>query len=332
MGSKTGLDKSPAPAAAQATSKFQRGSPGIPWLIGLVVIPLLLAAIGYGAFDRPQPQPVTGPTGALPTLTTGSGASHHLGPSFALLSISRSGNNVTLIGEFPDAGAKAALMKALAGLRTPGLNVIDQTKIDPLVNSLDFSGADVVFNASRSIPDFNLNVESDTVILTGTAVSPEQRNAVERAAANTWLELNVENNIVVAGAPGSAPPGGESVGPCVDLQAAINAVTGGQISFGDGGLRLTPAAKQTLTQVANKLKQCPDARVTINGYTDNSDSEGINIPFSAQRAATVADFLVAQGVAGDRVSSAGLGSANPIASNDTPEGRVKNRRAEIVVS
>ena len=83
--------------------------------------------------------------------------------------------------------------------------------------------------------------------------------------------------------------------------------------------------------VAEKLKACPDARVTINGYTDNTGSEGINIPLSNQRAVAVADFLIAHGVARDHITTKGLGSVNPIAPNDTPEGRIKNRRAEIVV-
>jgi peptidoglycan-binding protein ArfA len=115
------------------------------------------------------------------------------------------------------------------------------------------------------------------------------------------------------------------------LQAAINAATGGPIYFGNDGVSLTPAAEQALTQVSDKLKACPDARVTVNGYTDNSGPDNVNVPLSAQRATTVVQFLVAHGVASDHVVAKGLGPANPIAPNDTNEGRAKNRRAEIVV-
>lgn len=132
MASKAGLGQTPATTDARRTQKFYRGSPGRPWLIGAVVIPLLIAAIGYGAFERPQS--VTGPTGVLPTLTPTStrGAS---ALSLSLLSISRSGNTVTLIGDFPDEAAKAALMTALNGLLAPGVNVIDQIHVDPVVRS-----------------------------------------------------------------------------------------------------------------------------------------------------------------------------------------------------
>ena len=116
------------------------------------------------------------------------------------------------------------------------------------------------------------------------------------------------------------------------MQSAISAATDGPIAFDKNGFSLTAADEQVLTQVADKLKACPNAHVTVNGYADNSGNEGINIPLSTQRAQTVADFLVAHGVAGDRLVANGLGTANPVATNDTDEGRAENRRVEISVS
>jgi peptidoglycan-binding protein ArfA len=87
-----------------------------------------------------------------------------------------------------------------------------------------------------------------------------------------------------------------------------------------------------LTQVADKLKACPNAHATINGYTDSAGTEGIDIPLSAQRTRTVADLLIAHGVARDHLVVKGLGSFDPIASNDTPDGRAKNRCVEIAVN
>ncbi|CAM4461361.1 Outer membrane protein ArfA [Mycobacterium basiliense] len=326
MGTEAGIDASPAPTDAPAASKFDRRPLGVPWLIGLAVIPLLLAAIGSGVFQRPAG--VTGPTGDLPTLSTTTATSSAPGLSLSLLSVSRSGNTITLIGDFPDEGAKATLMKSLNGLLKPDVTVIDQIRIDPLVRALDFANAEPVFTASALIPDFTLKVEGDTVTLSGTAASPDQKDAVERAAVGAWSGVKVTNHIAVQG---QAPPAAATA-PCGDLQATINGLTGGSIGFADDGVSLTPADNQILTKVADKLKACPDARVTLNGYADNSGGEGINIPLSAQRATTVAKFLIAQGVAGDHIATKGLGSTNPIASNDTPDGRIKNRRVEIVVS
>jgi peptidoglycan-binding protein ArfA len=306
-----------------------------------VVIPLLIAAIGYVAFDRPRPTP--GPTGALPTLAP---STKPAAPKLSLapLSITRNGNDFTLNGDFPDDSAKAALMKALNGSLAPGVNVIDQIHINPNVIALDFSNAGTIFRDSASIPDFSLTVNADTITLAGTAASQDQKNTVEQEAVHTWSNLNVVGKLAVNGPvappappspappPPPAPPAPPASGPCAGLQSAINAVTGGPITFGNDGFSLTPADEQILTQVADKLKACPTAHATINGYTDNSGTEGINIPLSDQRAQNVADFLVAHGVGLAQLVVKGLGSINPVAPNDTAEGRAKNRRVEIVVS
>jgi peptidoglycan-binding protein ArfA len=298
-------------------------SRGPAWLLGLVVIPLLIAAIGYGAYGHPAP-------GASATSSSKPGAPKL---SLAPLSISRSGNNITLSGDFPDDKAKAALMKTLKGALGAGVNIIDQIKIDPSVDALDFSKAGPIFTDSASITDFNLMVNVDTVTLAGTAASTDQKNKIDQAATHTWSNLNVVDHLVVNGPP--PPPGSPAPAPpdpCANLQADINSVTGGPVTFAADGFTLTPADNQILTQVADKLKACANAHATLNGYTDNTGTEGINIPLSTQRANTVADFLVAQGVARDHLVVRGLGSINPVASNDTPDGRAKNRRVEIVVS
>ena len=327
--------------------KYYRQPLGRSWLIGLVVIPLLIAAIGYAAFNQSPDRSAGGRT--APT-----GASNKPGAltlSLAPLSITRNGNSITLSGDFPDDSAKAALLNALKGALPRGVNIIDQIHLNPSVDALDFSNAGGVFKASASIPDFSLTVSGDTVTLAGTVPSADQGDAVKRAATSTWSHLNVVDNLVVQGpVPPSAPPASPATPPaspaappplaspgpvaaaCADLQAAINAVTRGPITFANDGISLTPADGPILTQVADKLKACPDAHATINGYTDNTGTEGINIPLSAQRAGTVADFLVANGVARDHLVVKGLGSVNPIASNDTTEGRSANRRVEIVVS
>jgi len=154
---------------------FFRRSPGLPWLICLVVIPLLIAAIGYVAFDRPWS--ANGPSRALPTPAPSStSAAPKIG--LATFLISRSGNSITLNGAFPDESAKAALIKALKGAVPADINIVDQTHIDPNIKALDFSNAAPVFKDSASIADFNLAVDGDTVTLSGTATSQDQKNVV----------------------------------------------------------------------------------------------------------------------------------------------------------
>ncbi|OBJ02346.1 hypothetical protein A5660_01795 [Mycobacterium alsense] len=297
---------------------------GRPWLIALVVIPLLIAIIGSAGVDGQRS--ATGPAGAVPTLApTSKPAAPKL--SLAPLSIARSGNDFTVSGEFPDESAKAALFNALNGALPPGVNVVDEIHINAQVDALDFAKAATLFRDGSSIPDFSLTVSGNTITLAGTAASQDQKGAVTQDAVRTWSNLIVVDRLAVSASVPSPP-----AGPCTDLQSAINAVTGGPITFGNDGLSVTPDGAQVLTQVSDRLRGCPTAHVTINGYTDNSGTEAVNVPLSAQRAQRVADFLVAHGVAASQLVVKGLGSVNPVAPNDTPDGRAKNRRVEIVVS
>lgn len=327
-----GLGKMLAAAESWRIPQLYRQPLDRSWLVSLVVAPLLVAGIGYAVLGPPPSAdtPVTAPAEGVSTTTSSAPTASAPRLSLASFSLSRNGNDITVTGDLPDDSAKAVLMNVLKSSLPPALNVIDQTRINSGVKALDFANAGPVFTAGASIPDLNLAVSGDTLTFTGTAVSMDQKDAVAHAATNTWPGVNVVDKIEVKG---SIPSSGNSAaGTCTNVQAAINAVTNGPITFGNDGVSLTPASNQALTQVAEQLKACPNARVTINGYTDNTGSEAVNVPLSMQRANAVADFLIAHGVAGDHVVARGLGAANPIAPNDTTEGRAKNRRAEIVVS
>ena len=119
---------------------------------------------------------------------------------------------------------------------------------------------------------------------------------------------------------------------CATLQADITALLRTPINFQTDGFSLMPASQQQLTQIPEKLKACPNPSVSVVGHTDSSGNDAINIPLSFNRAKSVADYLVSRGVAGNRVTSNGVGSAEPIASNDTPAGMAQNRRVDITVS
>ncbi|GFG74790.1 channel-forming protein ArfA/OmpATb [Mycobacterium botniense] len=340
--------ESPAATGWRRTAKFYRRSPGLPWLIAVVVIPLLLAAIGYGAFDRSR-LPASGPTGVVPTLTESPppAAAPPVvvvpGLNLAPLSISRRGDDVILTGDLPDDSARSTLLNAVITGIGPGVNIIDMLGINPDVDALDFADAESVFTSAASIPDFNLTVRGDTITLAGTADSANQEDAVETAAEDAWPDLNIVDKMEIKGpvsptgtpGPTAAPqaPGPNGSGAtCADLQSQINRAMGGPITFASDGYLLTPADEQRLTRVADTLKECPGMKVTVKGYTDNTGDDAVNIPLSADRADAVADFLIAKGVTRERLIAKGLGSADPVASNDTADGRAKNRRVEIVVS
>jgi chemotaxis protein MotB len=124
------------------------------------------------------------------------------------------------------------------------------------------------------------------------------------------------------------------------LQAEQKYVEAADLLFPPGGYQLTPAGQAELANnVVPKLKGLQNAKIVVYGYTDNTpvgrdlQRQGIpdNLVLSTRRAATVASFLIAQGINPNIVSAKGVGDTRPVASNDTPQGRAQNRRIEITV-
>lgn len=131
----------------------------------------------------------------------------------------------------------------------------------------------------------------------------------------------------------SVPSVAAPAASCDQLQATINKdLAGPPIKFVTDGYALDPSDSAELDPIAAAIKACPTAKITVIGHTDNTGNDAINNPLSANRAKAVADYLIAQGVAADAVNSRGAGSAEPVASNDTEEGRAQNRRTEIKVN
>lgn len=99
------------------------------------------------------------------------------------------------------------------------------------------------------------------------------------------------------------------------------------------GSVLTPESETMLKEIANKIRaEEPNLMIDVNGYTDNVGSVSANVTLSKKRADQVKAYLVDNlKVASGRIHAAGLGAQNPIASNETEEGRQENRRVEIVI-
>lgn len=103
------------------------------------------------------------------------------------------------------------------------------------------------------------------------------------------------------------------------------------ISFDTNRSKIKPNMRPVLDSFANSLKNNPNAMVTIVGHTDNSGNDAINNPLSVNRSASTRDYLVSRCVPSNRISIDGRGSYEPIAPNDTPVNRARNRRVEIYV-
>jgi len=102
-----------------------------------------------------------------------------------------------------------------------------------------------------------------------------------------------------------------------------------EVSFDRGSASLTPDSQAALLQLVQLLGKNPQFRVRVSGHTDNTGRAEVNLRISRQRASSVANFLIDNGIDADRIISQGYGATQPIADNSTEAGRTANRRIEI---
>jgi outer membrane protein OmpA-like peptidoglycan-associated protein len=103
------------------------------------------------------------------------------------------------------------------------------------------------------------------------------------------------------------------------------------ILFKTGSYELQVTAKENIASLSKILNKYPDTNIIIEGDTDSEGSEEYNQKLSERRAQAVADYTKSLGVDGVRISTIGKGESNPVASNETVEGRALNRRVELAI-
>ena len=104
------------------------------------------------------------------------------------------------------------------------------------------------------------------------------------------------------------------------------------VLFAFGKYDLRPAAREALAKLSGIVLGHPGLKLSVEGYTDSIGSDEVNQTLSEKRAGAVRDYLVQQGVDPGSITATGFGKSNPVASNDTNEGRQQNRRVEIIIS
>lgn len=109
-------------------------------------------------------------------------------------------------------------------------------------------------------------------------------------------------------------------------------LTLGDVLFDTGRAELKPGAFRTVDRLATFMRDHPERSLEVEGYTDSVGGDALNLALSQRRANAVRAALVSRGVEGSRITTNGMGKASPVASNDTAEGRQRNRRVEIVIS
>jgi len=124
------------------------------------------------------------------------------------------------------------------------------------------------------------------------------------------------------------------------LQGAIKYTVNSDQLFAPGSWQMSAQGKQIISKMASQLAPTQQNKLVVNGYTDNAPigpglmQQGVtsNQVLSQKRADAVMQYLVSQGMNPSLVSAHGFGDANPVASNDTAQGRARNRRVDITLA
>src|SRR5580658_5804764 len=124
------------------------------------------------------------------------------------------------------------------------------------------------------------------------------------------------------------------------LQGAIKYTVNSDQLFAPGSWTMSAQGKQIIAKMASQLAPTQQNKIVVTGYTDNApigpelQRQGIasNQVLSQKRADNVMQYLISQGLSPNLVSAQGFGDSNPVASNDTAQGRAKNRRVELTLA
>lgn len=225
---------------------------------------------------------------------------------------------VVVSGVVPDEATRQAILSKVREIYGRE-RVVDQLGVAACSappNWTDYVGK-LITPDLKSIHRGHITISGNMVELVGETNSAGTR---EKIGANMTASLNptysVNNKLLVGDAP----------------QARIDSVLIGKIvEFESGSAVLTPVGRQVLEELLPVLKTLNGKKIQIIGHTDALGLRQPNVALSLARAEAVKNFLSASGVPAADILTAGMGPDQPLASNDTPIGRAKNRRIEFKV-
>ena len=201
-----------------------------------------------------------------------------------------------------------------------------------LILSFLFTGCESMKNANNTQKGAGIGAASGAII--GGIIGRNTGNAALGAAIGAVVgggtgalignQMDKQAREIDQALPGADV---ERVGEGIHLTLKEDAVR-----FDTNKATLTTQAKTNLDKLIPVFNEYPDTNIEIFGYTDNTGKPEYNLTLSQRRAESVKDYLVSKGLKSSRFKTSGLGIADPIATNDTPEGRSQNRRVEFAIT
>jgi len=233
-------------------------------------------------------------------------------------------STLTLSGYVPDNATHAAIVAAI-GRKFVGEKIEDKLKASAgapqgflAAATLALSGLSRLSTGTLTIQDRNIKLAGD-VLYTGASTRIGEDLAAKLPQG--WqqkAELTVK--------PVAAP-----VNATICQQLLTELLAKGTIWFETGKATIDPDSAGLLDRLIETVLRCPASQIEISGHTDSDGDKDANLALSSRRAQAVADYFIKAGIPKERITAIGLGSERPVASNDTDEGKARNRRIEFLV-
>jgi OOP family OmpA-OmpF porin len=226
---------------------------------------------------------------------------------------------VLAAGTVPDEATKAAVLARLRDIYGAE-RVVDQIAIGQVAMPANWNTyvQKILTPDLKQVTRGQLKIDGTTVSLRGEVANEAQR---QKIASDVATSLNptytVNNGLRVSSS---------------DQSVLDNTLANRTVEFESGKAALTPAGQAILDEMIAAMKKISQRKVEIIGHTDNQGLRATNQGLSQARAEAVKAYMASHGINGDLLTASGQGADRPVASNDTPAGRARNRRIEFRIA
>jgi OOP family OmpA-OmpF porin len=229
---------------------------------------------------------------------------------------------VTLTGSYPDESSHDDIL-AVARRWFNDTGLVDALKPGRGAPADFVAAATATLEQLSRLGNGEGKVSDSKVSILGDALYPKAVADIE-ADLSAGVPKGYEASATIQVAPPAAPVDATA---CQALLAAI--LEHENITFETSSASIEKYAHPVLDALVATAMRCPDAHLEISGHTDDRGNDEMNLDLSRRRAEAVVSYLVNAGIDSARLSAAGYGHVRPIASNESEEGRAKNRRIEF---
>src|SRR5262245_10557394 len=301
-------------------------------LLPFLALPLLGFLVYRACRPEPQQMGYRAPATASPTVPAGT---QPQAPSLnSRLSLINSAGKIKYSGVVPDEQTKENVLNQLKSTFGEG-NISGDVSVNPRARAAAWTSGLSTALPNFKAPGSEVTFDGNSINVGGTMSENAKSDTVAKLKSTYGAGMNIgsfEAATAVTEASRRASEALSSLRPGFTAEDLVNALNMNIIDFRSGSSQIPRESMPVLEQSASAIKSAPaGTRLEVGGYTDNAGNPAANQKLSQQRADSVVRFLTDKGVKSDSLVAKGYGDSSPISSNDTVEGRFRNRRIEYKV-